>query len=209
MSIPKLPGVPQLATYAAQYIGLGLTALGILDYFDAAPSWGIFDENNTKVIEPDSVVDMGMRGQSRVSDFPVEKGSFASYNKVQEADSFVVRMSKGGRVFEREAFLTTLDAMKRGMSLYSVVTPEKTYTNAVIESYNYRRELSGGAGLIIADIEIREIRQVVAQYTKSQAQAPQQPAAATSKQQGKAQPTAASTQVKYRSSSKSSKTGSW
>ena len=54
---------------------------GLLGLFDT--QWGIFDQSGDPVITADTIVEVGYRREYRISDFPVEEGSFASYNKVQ------------------------------------------------------------------------------------------------------------------------------
>lgn len=178
---------------------LAINSLAIIGLFSAAPVWGIFDDKNKKVLDPDTIVDVDFQGDSRVSDFPVEAGQFASYNKVQQPDVFRVRMSKGGTVKKREDFLTALDALKKDLKLYSIVTPEKTYTKVNIEGYDYRREREEGAGMITVDIKCREIREVVAVYTTAKpADEVKNPASAAPVDNGNVQPKAPASSQLYK-----------
>jgi hypothetical protein len=205
--IPKLPGVPALAGYAADALDVissaksyvsglasgaiaglmsGLSSSVFETGFDSTPApWGIYSDSDEQIIIPDTILDIGMRSSSTISDFPVEEGQFASYNKVQAPDSFTVRMTKGGSVEDRETFLADVDYLKRGLDLVSIVTPEKTYVDVNITDYSYRREQSAGAGLMTVDIDIREVRQVTASYTSSATQNAQNPASVPIEQQGK------------------------
>ena len=58
------------------------------------------------------------------------------------------------------AFLAAIEAAAASLALYNVVTPEKTYLNANIEHYDYRRTSRNGVGLLMVDVGLVEIRQV-------------------------------------------------
>ncbi|NTU49331.1 MAG: hypothetical protein HGA87_00285 [Desulfobulbaceae bacterium] len=164
--IPKLPGVPALIAYALP-MSTRLNLTNLISLFIGPPAWGIYDSGGRKVLDADSVIDMGFSGSSDVSDYPVEKGSFASYNKVQHPDSFTVRLSMGRSTSDREAFLSAIDAIKKSLKLYSVVTPEKTYRSVNIHGYDYRREQTAGANMITVELSCREIREKTVQYSKT------------------------------------------
>lgn len=120
----------------------------------------------TPVISADSVLDFGNRNESRVSDFPVQQGAFASYNKVAVPFEVVVRLSKSGNVADRATFLQQIDAASKTLVLYRVVTPERTYENMNLIRYEVtRRGASGAYFLTDVDVYFREIREVAAQYS--------------------------------------------
>lgn len=130
------------------------------------------------------------RSESQVSEFPVEAGGFASYNKVQKPSEPVVTFSFEGSVKERKDFLAAIDKASKSTDLYSVVTPEATYINHNITGYGYPRESNHGANLIIVRLTLREIRQVASQYTQAAASpivAPKAPSAASLLDAGKIQ----------------------
>src|SRR6202022_429710 len=83
----------------------------------------------------------------------------------------------------RTAFINALDAAANSLDLYTIVTPEKTYANANIKSWDYRREISNGPNIIIADLYLREIRQTATAAFSS----PQSPSAANVQSQGQVQ----------------------
>ena len=105
--------------------------------------------------------------ETRVSDFPLEHGSFASYNKVETPAAPVVTLCLTGSENNRRTFLESIDTACKSTDLYSVVTPEKDYIGYTIERYNYARTASKGATLLIVEITLKEIREVSALYTMS------------------------------------------
>ncbi|QDH17405.1 phage baseplate protein [Swingsia samuiensis] len=99
----------------------------------------------------------------------------------------VMSVLGGGRfdqgISVRKSFLDTLDALSKNTELYQVVTPEKTYENANITGYRFRRDSRSGITMIVAEIAIQEIRQTAtAEYKNTK-----EPAGADTVQRGSVQ----------------------
>jgi len=107
----------------------------------------------------------------RISNFPIEKGTFADYNKVETPAEPRVVLAMGGFESDRADFLSRIDAAAKSFDLFNIATPEQTYLNYAISRYNYQRRASRGAGMIIVELALTEIREVSPQY--SQVQQPQ------------------------------------
>lgn len=184
-------GLPSLPDYLPPTAGralLELAASSILSLF-TDDYWGIFDQNGIPLAIVDNVVSLDYENESKVAQAPVQAGSFASYNKVATPYDVKVRMSKGGGVTERGAFLAMLEYCAGSTDLFTVITPETVYVNANIKGYSYRREASNGAHLIIADVQFVEIREVSPQYTDLNIGNPQNPSASNPVNNGTVQPT--------------------
>lgn len=195
-NIPQLPGVPQLNRSPAfppgpppalgGAIALGRLALALL----SKPVWGIFrddppvttpsDDDGTPtvvvrgnprpVIVPDSIREFSSKNEWQVSDYPVEQGGFASYNKVNNPFEVQLRLTKGGSLNDRKEFLKQIDAVAGDTRLYRIVTPEKVYPSVNITRVDNRRvEQNGAYFLSQVDIYFREIRFVAAEYTSTAA----------------------------------------
>ena len=123
----------------------------------AAPQWGIFDSSGKQVIVPDSVVSLDWSGSYRTISYPIEDGNFETYNKVQEPFVPRVVMRKGGTVSDRQTFINTLDAIRGDLNLYTVTTPEISYTSTNIEDVSYSRRAEQGATVIEATITLKQI----------------------------------------------------
>lgn len=184
-------GLPSLPDYLSPTAGralLGLAASSILSLF-TDDYWGIFDQNGIPLIIVDNVVSLDYQNESKVAQAPVQAGSFASYNKVATPYDVKVRMSKGGGVTERGAFLAMLEYCAGSTDLFTVITPETVYVNANIKGYSYRREATNGAHLIIADVQLVEIREVSPQYTDLDVSGAKNPAASNPVNNGTVQST--------------------
>jgi hypothetical protein len=122
-------------------------------------SWGIFKEDSGQpVIEADVVLRVEFQNDYRVSDYPQEKGAFASYNKVQIPFRAKLTFLKGGTDAARTALLTALEEAVKSLDLVTVSVPEFSYKSGNIIHYDYRREAAKGATLLAVDVWVEEIR---------------------------------------------------
>lgn len=166
-NVPNLPGVPQLPRRAGTVIPELIIAAGEQALFSslwqatqAPPAWGVFDSSNNQVIDPDSVVDFGNRNEWEVSSFPVQRGGFASYNKVVVPFETSVRMTKGGTQNDRLTFLQQIANIAGDTNLYSVMTPEWSYLNCNVTRYEVTRRGAAGAFFLDVDLFFIQINQV-------------------------------------------------
>lgn len=211
--VPNVPGVPAIPrspnVSTSQNAALGLVQALIWRVVKSQVRWGVFDKAGKPLGDPsqftgligtalDSVgigatlstgaVDYSK--ETKVSDFPIEKGSFASYNKVETPAAPIVTLHLSGSENNRRTFLDEIDKAVKSMDFYSVVTPEVTYINYSIERYNYSRTNVKGATLMSVELTLKEIREVSSQYSQSsgsQILVPKDVGAAASVDNGKIQ----------------------
>jgi hypothetical protein len=197
MSIFQYPGVPPMPfSVSLPPIITQLTSelsAAIWDAISVSQTWGIYNTGGGVLIQADAVVGIDYTQNSRVSDFPVESGGFASYNKVATPYTATISLTRGGSETLRSEFLTAIDALQRGVTLFSVVTPTAVYLNATLEQYRYRRQSTGGVGLITVELDVREVREVSPVFTTTAKVA--NPAAAAPQKTGRVQATTASKPV--------------
>jgi len=144
--------------------------LSVLRLF-GPPEWGVFSDGGAPVLIPDSIVGVDIRREWRISDYPVERGGFQSFNKVQVPGDARVRMSVSGAI-ARGPFLEQLDQIATSLDLYTVVTPDAVYPSVNIIHYDYRREQRTGASLLVVDLWLQEVR-VTAQTQFTNTKAPE------------------------------------
>lgn len=177
-------GIPNLLQNAPRAIGftlLGNFASSIFDFLFPAPTWGIYKAGTTTLaFEVSSLAELGIGGESHVSDYPVEDGTFSSYNKILMPNMFTLRMVRDGSETQRAAFLNWLQSTLDSLDLFDVLCPERTYRNATMKSYRIVRSGGAGAGMVVADCIFQEIRQIPAAYSVSNVPNPEnQPAVPT------------------------------
>lgn len=209
--VPIASGVPAVVRSAvtSQPVNIVLGPLGstLLSSLQSQQQWGIFDADNNPlggstslslveslVSQPTiySTVDVAYTRETRSANFPVEEGSFASYNKVQTPASPTVTLALSGTSSDRTAFLNALEVACISTNLYSVVTPEIQYIGYSLDRFTYKRTASKGVTLLVVEIALEEIRQVSAAYTTSASSVtnPQNPASASPTNAGNVQTSA-------------------
>jgi hypothetical protein len=147
--------------------------------------YALVDSNFAAVLDYDSFVNFKITEASTVATFPIEQGGFVSYNKSGHPYKATVRLALTGTAARRQAFMTALRALRAGTSLFSIVTPDATYSNANLVSYDCVKEANHNAwGRVVVDLHCEEIRIVNLQYTSTV-----NPGAAPSASTGKVVPT--------------------
>lgn len=161
--VPNVPGVPALSSYlpsADQVTNLLISdVVSAIASFLFGPVYGIFlDHLPIPVIAADNYVKFEHKEHYEISTYPVEQGSFLSYDKVKIPAEIRVRVSAGGSIFTRQALLNTIDLAMPTTGLYDVVTPEKVYLNYNFVGREMVREADSGAGLISVEITLMEVQ---------------------------------------------------
>ena len=174
------PGVPQLRLTAlpVPVVSIAATLLSELLWkaTHSPPQWGVFDQGGAQVLFPDSVLEFSNRREFEISNYPVQDGSFASYNKVIRPFEIQLRFSKAGTESTRALFLASLDALAESILLYNVHTPERLYQNVNLVRYEVtRRGAKGAYFLTEVDTYWEQVIQVQAQYSTTQVQLPSGP----------------------------------
>jgi hypothetical protein len=122
------------------------------------PVWGLFDSSGNAVITPTSWLGVDFHSEARVPSYPIELGSFGSYNKVNAPYEARPTMTIGGTIAERTSFLTTCKNLKEDVNLYVWTTPEFSYPNVNFVDYSYSRTGERGVQLITVEAHLQEIR---------------------------------------------------
>lgn len=171
-SVPNVPGVPSLprspgATAAAVELLLRDAISGALGF--GPQRWGIF-RNGSPVVLADAVASVDFKRDWAVADYPIERGSFESYDKVEMPFGVRVRYAAGGSEQHRRAYLASIAAIAGTLDLYDVVTPEETYLNVNVQHYDFQRRNSNGVGMIAVDIWLVQMRvDAVAAFSNTKA----------------------------------------
>ena len=178
--VPIAPGIPDVRRSAIGIVSrVSPKLLGAITRYDMfglvdglfGPKWGIYDKQGKPILDVDSVVMFDYRGEHRISEYPVEMGSFSSYNKV--AYPYDIRMvvaCTGYGKQKRDRFLQQLDLLQQTTELYDIATPDFTYTNVNLTRYDYRRTSREGVTLLLVDLHWQEVRVMANAVYKQTAQ---------------------------------------
>ncbi len=129
-----------------------------LAYASSVPSWGVFDSNNERAIDPDSFVRFEIIGDYAVLDYPVEGGAFQSYNKVQKPYEIKLVVAQGGSVADRQTVLEDIETAVSSLELLTVITPELPYDSLNLKHYDMTRTDKAGVTLLQIALNFEEIR---------------------------------------------------
>jgi hypothetical protein len=105
--------------------------------------------------------------QSSVSTFPVETGSFVSYDKIWTPANPVVTLAFSGSISDKSSLLDALETACLGTSLWNVFTPDTEYDGYTIARYSYRRMSNKGATMLLIDVMLEEVKQVTLSYANT------------------------------------------
>lgn len=147
------------------------------------PQWGIFGTTGMTILQADSVLSVEYAHDYKISDYPLEKGAFSSYNKVQTPFQTKVTFLVGTARFN---FLSAIETLAGSLDLVTIITPDFQYPSANVTHVSYRRIAQNGVTLIAVEVWCEEIR-IVGAATLSNSQSTN---GATAQNNGPVQPQA-------------------
>ena len=159
VNVPNAPGVPPVLFNPLTAFVPSLMTEDSYAYFGDTfgPQWGIF-VGGQAIITADTVLAFDYRQEWVVADYPLEEGSFESYDKVATPFQGRFQFAAGGTQANREALLASIAAIAGDLNLYDIVTPEVIAPNVNVTHYDYRRTALSGRGLLVIDVWVNEIR---------------------------------------------------
>lgn len=165
-NLPGLSGVPSVlgqsvdtagAAVASSFVGSFLVGLSV----DAASAlWGIYDtQSGEQMFVGASVIGVSYESEHRVSNAPIENGSFSSYNKTKNPYTIVVEyVCDGSRGLALADFVANVKNAEESLAIVSVSTPEISYASANIVGHRYRRSAERGLNLPVVEVLLAEVR---------------------------------------------------
>ena len=148
----------------------------ILEFFTGYnPVWTLASEDGGDAVNFDVFCEMECKGENQVAYEPLEKGSFAAYNKQASPLQLRVVLAMTGDPSVQQAALERIEELCSGTELVSLITPQQEYASLNIESYNYRRNETSGASMLTVELMLVEIRQVESAATTKATQSESKP----------------------------------
>lgn len=136
-----------------------LAGSGVQANADVAAKWGIYAADGTPIATFDNIVAVEVDLEAQISDYPVEQGGFASYNRVIRPFDVHVMATKGGSVEDRQEVIGAVQSAWSSTDLFNVVTPESVYGNVNVISMRRSATAERGGGLLTLEIGLRNVRQ--------------------------------------------------
>lgn len=133
----------------------------LIEFFSSYnPVWTLAAEGGGDAVSFDVFCEMECKGENQVAYEPLEKGSFAAYNKQASPLQFRVVLAMTGDAATQQDALDRIEELCNGTELLSLITPQQEYESLNLESYSYRRNETTGASLLTVELMLVEIRQV-------------------------------------------------
>lgn len=136
-----------------------LTESGPQSQAEVAQQWGLYTQGGQPAATVDNVSSLEAMLEAQISDYPVENGGFASYNKVIRPYDIRLSMSRGGPVEDRQAFVKAIQDAWQSTELFNVITPEVVYLDVNVVGVRRLIESNRGVGLTMLDVALRKVRQ--------------------------------------------------
>jgi hypothetical protein len=159
-NVPIAPGVPPIPrdplAVALNVALLTADAFGLL-FGNGSNQWGLF-QNGSAVILADNVTALDFRKDWIIASYPVQRGAFESYDKVQTPFEMRLRFTTGGTVAERQAFLNSIFNIAGTTNLYDVYMPEASFSSVCIKHVDFDRTAQS-VGLLAVDVWVEQVVQ--------------------------------------------------
>ena len=131
--------------------------------FGNDPLWTIAGEDGTPIISFKSLLKAEYGSNGTVVSEPIEQNSFTSYNKTTEPREYHFELALQLPNNNFSAALAKLEELKKGVDLFSFVTPFTTFTDLSLEGYSTVFE--SVSSMMVVSLDCKEIKQVEQGYT--------------------------------------------
>lgn len=165
----------QLAT-SALLAGRAAIAVGFQPE-DTPQYFLTYAESSAIAVEFSRVMDLELSAESKVVAAPIEKGSFASYNKVASPTGIRATLAVEGEDYQLRDVVDTLFELRDGTELVNFVTPIQEYQRYTLEKFSYQQAAEKGVNVLYVELNLAEVKEVEPQYTDAKAPAIKQKSA--------------------------------
>ena len=135
----------------------------LTDFLSKNKGWIV--RGQSSAVDFNSMQEFSAEKSSRLPDEPIEKGSFSTYNRIIEPHSITCRLSIEGGASKLQSAIDRLTTLCENNEKITLTTPEQSYKNMMLESFDYRRDATNGRGVLFVDLRFKEIREVQSAQT--------------------------------------------
>lgn len=146
----KIPSIAQASNIIAQTVGNG-----ILGY------WSIVDSRTQELIAQfDSFYKFGYNQTNDIASYPIENGSFATYNKQSNPFDTTVSLIKSGLTlpYSKQRFIEDLEEYSKRPLPVDIITPMKTYINCSLSGLSFEFDPEDNSDMVIVNLPIKQIQ---------------------------------------------------
>ena len=135
----------------------------LTDFMSRNKGWIV--RGQSAAVDFKSMQEFSAEKSSRLPDEPIEKGSFATYSRIIEPRAITCRLSIEGGASKLQSAIDRLTDLCENNETITLTTPEQSYKNMMLESFDYRRDATNGRGVLFVDLRFKEIREVQSAQT--------------------------------------------
>lgn len=154
----------------------------LTDFLSRNKGWIV--KGQTAAVDFNSMQEFSAEKSSRLPDEPIEKGSFATYNRIIEPRAITCRLSIEGGASKLQSSIDRLTMLCENDEKITLTTPEQSYPNMMLESFDYRRDAQNGRGVLFVDLRFKEIREVQSAQTTTAVEEAEEPIEAEDAEDG-------------------------
>ena len=151
------------------------SASGLMSLFASQPQYIIKARSRSGDVAFHSMLELGAEESSNLPEEPIEKGSFADYNRTINPITISCRLASQGTPSTLQSMIERLQELKTGTEKLTFITPMMTYENFMLESFGYRKDEHTGHNVLVVDVRLKEIREIEGQKTTSSVTEPEPP----------------------------------
>ena len=154
----------------------------LTDFLSKNKGWIV--RGQTAAVDFNSMQEFSAEKSSRLPDEPIEKGSFATYNRIIEPRAITCRLSIEGGASKLQSAIDRLTDLCENNETITLTTPEQSYKNLMLESFDYRRDAQNGRGVLFVDLRFKEVREVKSAQTTTAVEEAEEPIEAEDAEDG-------------------------
>lgn len=127
------------------------------------PIYAVVDSETFEPLTvPDSWGEFAPRFESQASDYPVEKGAFALYNKVRRPTNVAVTLIKTGSDVARFTWLAAIQQaeVQEPTRLYTLISPQGVYIDYTLMSMAYETRPDRGSNMLYLTLQFLQVPQI-------------------------------------------------
>lgn len=177
ISLSTVAGIPKLLKKSPKAIAISLIGAAVsklTNFLFGEQKWGVYlAGTTTSALDIRSVLELDIACQAQISDYPIETGSFTSYNKVRLPNDYVVRITNDGSKEERAKLIKWLGDNTSDTSVFDIICPEGRLSSVTLERFHIIRNRDGGVSMLTVDCYFRQVRFLPAKYSSTTVAAPQ------------------------------------
>lgn len=169
-SVPSLPSInlPKVVSFAKSPAAvLNLVSLIAKQLPKLNPPKPIYAILNAETLIPLTIPDSWQEitplvTEYQVSDYPVENGGFAPYNKVRRPALIAATLVKEGSDLARATWLEAIRQQLQAdpTALYNVLTPQGIYPNQTLTGLSYQTRGDRGSNILYLEMKFSEVPQI-------------------------------------------------